>query len=608
MFRARCASCHGFEGLGSETGPALARNGMLRSRADWSLYRTISRGIPGTAMRGHDLAPRAIWQLVTYVRSLVIESAVLAGGRSVNVTPEHLRAASSDPSGWYTYSGDYRSQRFSRLTEIDTRSVSRLRVAWQYQSPSTENVVETTPLVVNGTIFLTEPPASVVALNAADGKVLWRYARLVPDGVSLCCGAVNRGVAILDSLVYFGTLDARLVALNARTGRVVWDRPVADWQAGYSITGAPLAVNDLIITGVGGGEYGIRGFITAFDAKTGEQRWRFWTVPAPSEPGSETWSGDSWKRGGAPSWLTGSYDPELNLVYWGIGNPGPNFNGDERAGDNLYSNSVVALDAKSGALQWHFQFTPHDEHDWDAVQVPVLVDAQIGNERRALMAWANRNAFYYLLDRRTGKFILARPFAKQTWAAGMDSAGRPKTLESSRPTKMGSRVYPSVAGATNWWSPAYSPRTGLMYVPTLEGSALVFRDPPRFLRNEMFLGSASQPSAEVQTSVRAIDVLTGEVRWDHALTTRMEWHRLGGILAVAGDVIFIGDDDVFYALDARTGAELWHFNTGGRIAAAPVTYTVNGQQFVALAAGRSLIAFTLEREGAQQRPLRRGGP
>jgi alcohol dehydrogenase (cytochrome c) len=589
-FRRHCASCHGVDGRGGGNGPSLVARLSLHGKSDWGLFRTIARGVPGTAMRGHELPPLTIWQLVAYLHTLRgVGSGAL--GPAVSVPFSKLLSAAADAAGWYTYSGDYQSHRFSHLDLINTRNVQRLQMVWQYQSSAPETVIESSPLVVNGVMYVTEPPSSVLALDAADGTLRWRFARLVPEGVALCCGPVNRGVAILDSLLYLATLDAHLVALNARSGRVVWDRPVADWRAGYNSTGAPLALKDMVITGVGGGENGIRGFIAAFDAATGQRRWQVSTVPSPRERGSETWSGDSWKTGGAPTWLTGSYDPALNLVYWGVGNPAPDFNGEERRGDNLYSNSVVALDADSGRMRWFFQFTPHDEHDWDAAQIPVLLDTDLRGTRRHLLAWANRNAFYYLLDRQTGQFLLARPFARQTWAAGIDSAGRPQALPSAHPSTSGSLVYPSVAGATSWWSPSFSPRTGLLYVPVLDASSVVFSEPVRYTRGEAFVGSIGQPSAQAQTGVRALDPLTGVVRWEHRFEPRTEWHRMGGTLSVAGDLVFIGDETAFYALDARTGAELWRLNTGGRIVAAPITYLANGKQYVAVAAGRSFMAF-----------------
>ena len=594
VFRRSCSSCHGIDARGGAIGPDLRPHGSVRTRSDWALYQRIERGIPGTAMRRHDLPPETIWQLVTYIQSLRSPEGVAPVGRPISVPFSKLLNADADSTGWYMYSGSYSSRRYSPLATINKRTVRRLRPSWQYQSGATETKFESSPLAIGGVLYFTEPPGNVVAVDALDGSVRWRYVRSIPDGMSLCCGAVNRGLAALDSLLYVGTLDAHLIALNARTGGVVWDRTVADWRDGYSITGAPLAIKNKVVTGVAGGEFGARGFLAAFDASTGRQSWRFWTVPSPGETGSETWSGDAWKHGGAPTWLTGSYDPALNLLYWGVGNPAPDFIGDERAGDNLYSNSVVALDPDSGTLRWHFQFTPHDEHDWDAVQIPVLIDVRYQGVQRSLMAWANRNAFFYLLDRKTGKFLLARPFSRQSWASSIDSSGRPRVLPSSRPTRHGTIIYPSVGGATNWWSPSFSPRTDLLYVPVVDDSSLVYNEVARYLRGEPFIGSVSQPSREIQSAVRALDPLTGQIKWEHKFEPKTSAHCISGILSVGGDLVFAGSERTLYALDAHTGAELWRFNTGGLICAAPITYMSNGRQYVALAAGRSLIAFALD--------------
>ena len=595
-FRRSCSSCHGVDAKSGRSGPNLVSGHSLTGGSDWALYRTIARGVPETAMRGHNLPPRTIWQLVDYIQRLRSGDTLTGpAGPAISVPFSKLLKSADDSTSWYTYSGDYRSNRYSRLSTINTRTVHRLRVAWQYQSGSTELKFESTPLAIGGLLYFTEPPGNVVAVDAVDGSVRWRYTRTIPDGISMCCGAINRGLAALDSLLYVGTLDAHLIALNARNGLVVWDHVVADWHDGYSITGAPLAVKSEIVTGVAGGDFGARGFLAAVDARTGNEKWRFWTVPAPGEKGFETWGGDSWKHGGSPTWLTGSYDSDQNLLFWGVGNPAPDFRGDERGGDNLYSNSVLALDADSGTLRWHFQFTPHDEHDWDAVQIPVLLDGRFKGEQRSLVAWANRNAFYYLLDRKTGRFLVAQPFARQTWAAGIDSvSGRPRVRPSSHPSHDGSLVYPQVDGATNWWSPTYSPRTGLFYVPVLEGGSVVYADRTNYESGELYMGSVNQLPHETTSLVRAIDPFTGRIKWEHAFETGSHRLGLGGLLSVAGDLVFAGSDRVFYALDARTGDVLWRFNAGGQIVAAPITFMNNGKQYVAVAAGRSLIAFALE--------------
>ena len=380
---------------------------------------------------------------------------------------ERIRRAEAEPGNWLTYSGNYFSHRFSSLKQITTANAVRLKPAWVYQIEA-RHKFETTPLVVDGVMYITEPPSDATALDVRTGRPLWKYRRTIPDDVIVCCGKVNRGAAILDDLLFLGTVDGHLVALDAGSGVVRWDVAVIDYKTAHSITGAPLVVKDKVVLGIAGGEYGVRGFVDAYEAKTGKRAWRFWTVPGPGEPGFETWAGDSWKTGAATTWVTGSYDPELNLIYWGVGNPGPDWNGDVRRGDNLYSDCLLALDADTGKLKWYFQFTPHDVHDWDATQVPVLVDAVFRGKRRKLILFANRNGFYYVLDRQTGEFLTGTPFIKQTWAKGLDEKGRPIRLPNTFPTAEGTLVYPHVGGGTNWFSPSYNPATKLFYVAAQE--------------------------------------------------------------------------------------------------------------------------------------------
>ena len=340
------------------------------------------------------------------------------------VTWERLLNAADEPENWLMYSGTLDSQRFSGLDQIHNRNVGELELKWAYQIPQLDRA-ETSPIVVDGVMFITEAPSNVVAVDAVTGRPYWRYDHELPEDLRICCGRNNRGVAILDETLYMSTLDAKLVAIDARTGNLLWSKEVADYAAGYSKTAAPLVVKDKIITGIAGGEFGIRGFLDSYDAVTGDLEWRTHTIPGPDHPDNQTWAGDSWRTGGSPTWITGSYDPDLNLVYWGTGNPGPDWNGDVRMGDNLYSDSALALNGDTGEMDWYFQFTPHDVHDWDAIQVPILADLQIGGEDRKVMMWANRNAFYYTLDRETGEFLVGEPFAKQTWAEGLDENGRP---------------------------------------------------------------------------------------------------------------------------------------------------------------------------------------
>ncbi|MET0337407.1 MAG: PQQ-binding-like beta-propeller repeat protein, partial [Caulobacter sp.] len=355
---------------------------------------------------------------------------------AAQVPYERIRKAESEPQNWLTYSGTYGGSRYSRLDGITRENVSRLRPAWVYQTKG-EGFFETTPIVVDGVMYVSEPGAAVTALDAATGRIFWTWSITLPKDVRTASapGPVNRGVAVLDDLVFVGTAHAHLYALDARSGAVRWDVVVGDNARGEFITAAPLAVNGKIIVGISGGDAGIRGFIDAYDAQTGRRVWRTYTVPAPGEPGSETWpAGDAWKVGAGATWVTGSYDPDLNLLYWGTGNPGPDFNGDARLGDNLYTASLLALDAETGAIKWHFQFSPHDLYDWDANHIPVLAEVPINGRKRKVVAVANRNGFYYVLDRATGEFLLGKPFARQTWAKGLDAKGRPIKLPGIAPT------------------------------------------------------------------------------------------------------------------------------------------------------------------------------
>ena len=500
--------------------------------------------------------------------------------------------AEREPGNWLTYSGNYSAHRYSPLDQINGQNVGRLKPAWVYQTSSAAQV-ETTPLVVDGVMYLTEPPSNVTALDTRTVRPLWRYQRTVPKDVRVCCGQVNRGVAILDELVFVGTVDAHLIALDAKTGAVRWDTTVADYKTAHAITVAPLAVRDKVIVGIAGGEYGVRGFIDAYSAKTGKLAWRFWTIPGPGEPGSETWAGDSWKTGSATTWTTGSYDPELNLVYWGTGNPGPDWNGDPRAGDNLYSDSVLALDADSGKLKWHFQFTPHDIHDWDSTQIPVLARAAVRGRERNVILFANRNAFYYVLDRATGEFLQGRPYGKQTWASGLDDRGKPVRIPHMEPSEEGTKVYPNVAGTTNWFSPSYSPATNLFYVAVRELGGVYYKGEASYKAGDSFAGGGvrDMPGEPGYGAIRALKPGSGEVQWEYKIFSP-PW---AGVFSTAGGLVFgsTNEGDVF-ALDAANGKPLWRFQTGGTAQANPMSYLSDGKQYVAVATGNAVFAFALD--------------
>src|SRR2546423_11623416 len=379
------------------------------------------------------------------------------------VTFERLLNSHKEPQNWLTYSGDFAGRRFSSLDQINTTNVRSLAAKWVYQTGATGKL-ETTPLVADGILYATAQDDRAFALDARTGRPIWIYQHQVPSDIRPCCGHVNRGLAILGDKVFLGTLDAHVIALDTKTGNVIWDVSAVDYKQGYSFTSAPLVVKNLVILGVSGGEYGIRGFIDAYDADTGQRKWRFYTVPGPGEPGHNTWEGESWQIGGAPAWITGVYDPATNQLFWPTGNPSPSNRGEGRAGDNLYSNTLLALNADTGKLNWHFQFTKHDEHDWDATQIPIMIDA--GSKH--LIAQANRNGFFYVVDRTNGKLLSANSYAKTTWSGGKDAEGRPVANKESSPTPEGRTVCPGAIASTNWMSPRFDSQTGPFYVPARE--------------------------------------------------------------------------------------------------------------------------------------------
>jgi alcohol dehydrogenase (cytochrome c) len=516
-------------------------------------------------------------------------SIAAASLRAQSISARDLATGFANPARWLTYSGDYSGQRHSPLTQITPANVSQLVPQWTFQT-AVPGKFEATPIVIDGTIYISGPLDHAWAINATTGRALWHYQRAIPSGVLACCGMVNRGLAVYGDRLYLATLDAHLVALDRRTGDVVFDVAIDDYLKGYAATAAPLVVDGRVIVGIAGGEYGIRGFLDAYDASSGARVWRFYTIPAPDEQGGETWTGDSWKTGGGPTWLTGTYDPELNVLFWGVGNPGPDYDGDSRAGDNLYSGSLVALDAVTGKLRWHFQFTPHDVHDWDANQIPVLADIPVQGRLRKVVLVANRNGFYYVLDRVSGAFITGRPFTDTTWAKELDSAGRPRVLADSAPSAGGSLICPDLYGGTNFMSPSFDPATRLFFVNARETCATFFHRPQVFRSGERFMAGIQRMSDRNFGALRALDAATGELMWEfrHALPS---W---AGVLTTASGVVFTGDagGDAL-ALDARSGKRLWSYSTGAPIYAAPTTVLVNGRQFLFLPAGMTLTAFAL---------------
>jgi len=519
--------------------------------------------------------------------------------REANVTPvpyERILRAAQEPQNWLTYSGTYLSQRYSGLNQITPENAKDLTLKWVFQSRSLEKH-EVTPLVVDGIMYTVQGINDVMAIDASTGKTIWSYL-YKPDPIARnCCGQETRGLAIQGDKVFLAALDTNIIALNSKTGKEIWKTQAADPKQRYSMTHAPLVIKDKVIAGVAGGEFGIRGFIAAWDVNTGKEVWRFYTVPGPGEPGHDTWAGDSWTHGAAPIWETGSYDPDTNLTFWGTGNAGPDWNGDARLGDNLYSSSVIALDADTGKLKWYYQFSPHNEFDWDSTQIPVLADIQFQGSPRKVMLWANRNGMFYVLDRTNGKFLLGKPFAKVNWATGFDEVGRPIRTPGIEPTKEGTLVYPGNQGATNWYNPSFSPRTGLFYIPTWENSSSIYskgEKPPEYDVTKSFSGDFPKPgnaNEDVYSAIRAIDPNTGDRKWEFRLAAAS---TEAGVLTTAGDVLFSGGrDGQFYALNARDGKLLWETNLGPSVSAGPMTYMVNGKQYISIQCGNALYTFGL---------------
>lgn len=503
-----------------------------------------------------------------------------------DISSQQLLDGLKNPSRWLSYSGDYSGQRHSPLTQITPSNVQQLTVQWAFQTGALGRF-EATPIVVDGMIYVTGPNNYAWAIDARTGRRIWTYQRPLPE---LPGTNVNRGFAVFGNKLYMTTIDAHLIALDMKTGNVVWDSVIDERRRGYYATIAPLVVRDKVVVGIGGADEGTRGFIDAFDAETGKRSWRFWTVPEPGAPGSDTWTGNAWEHGGGSAWLTGTYDPELNLIYWGTGNPAPDLLGEVRQGDNLYTAAVVALDPDTGKLRWHYQFTPHDTRDWDAVQIPVLADINAGGTRRKVLMLANRNGFFYTLDRTNGKLIVGKPFVQTTWAKEVGADGRPIELPGSQPTEKGSLICPDVTGATNWNSPAFNPATGLFYVTAREACATFYAWRQEFIEDRDFFGGAGMRAGRGYGAVRAIDPLTGQVKWESKQFTP----SVSGLLTTASSLVFGGDaDGSITAYDARNGRVLWNFQTGAGILAAPSTVMVGGKQLVLIGSGTTLFAFGL---------------
>jgi len=550
-------------------------------------------------------------RIIRRVAAAIAIAVVAIAPLRAQVSFERILRAAQEPQNWLTYSGTLFGHRYTALTQITPANVKNLELQWVFQTRGPAEATEkseATPLVVDGVMYTVLSPNHVVALDAATGRMFWMYSPRLSQLSRVCCGRINRGLAILGDALFMGTIDGHLIAIDAKTGKPLWDTTISKPELGYSFTMAPLVVKDKVIMGPAGGEYGIRGFIAAYDAKTGKEVWRFNTVPGPGEPGHETWTDDkgAWQHGGGSIWVTGSYDPDANLMYWGVGNPGPDWNADPRPGDNLYTDSVVALEPDSGKLRWHYQFTPHDEFDYDSTQIPILADLEWKGRPRKVMLWANRNGFVYVLDRVTGEFLLGKAFVKQNWNLGFDN-GRPVRDPKAKPTPEGTRIEPGTQGGTNWYSPSFSPRTGLFYVSAWDNYSAISRyaEVAPWEDGKKYTGRAPagpgggaagrmpvtyRTEEEGYGAVRAIDPKTGDKKWDFKMVDYTE----SGVLTTASDLLFSGGrEGHFFALDARTGELLWKTNLGGTVASGPITFAVDGKQYVAVAGEGALYVFGL---------------
>jgi len=620
-YESLCARCHGSDGTGGEM--ALSIVERIETRTDEELFEIVRAGLPG--MPGFRLADDAMRELGGFLRTLqpgqakapkrdrvdAGEGRILDGivlNRSsldlqlrtdderihlLRKAGERYREVTSS-AHWPTYHGDYRGNRYAELDGIDKANVGRLALKWLFALPGSSRL-QVTPVVVEGIMYVTGAN-ECYALDAGNGRRLWHYRRpRTPGLVGDASAGINRGVAVSGDRLFMVTDHAHLIALNRFTGRLLWEAEMADWRENYGATSAPLAASGLVISGTSGGDEGVRGFFAAFDEKTGEEAWRFWTVAKRGEPGSETWQGKDIEHPCATAWLTGTYDSELGTLYWPTGNPCPDFDGDHRLGDNLYSDSILALDVKTGRLKWHYQYTPHDVWDWDAQQPPVLVDIDWQGVGRKLLLHANRNGFFYVLDRVTGELLRATPFVKKlTWAREIGTDGRPVRNPGQEPSLEGTWVCPPVEGATNWFSTSFHPGTGLYYVQTLEKCNIFRKKASDWQAGSSYYSGSTRtpPEDSPQKILRAIDVRTGEIAWELPQTGPGDsW---GGTLATKGGLVFFGEDSgAFMAADAANGKVLWQFQTNQLWKASPMTYEFDGQQIVAVASGPNILAFAL---------------
>ncbi|MEP6715685.1 MAG: PQQ-binding-like beta-propeller repeat protein [Terriglobia bacterium] len=626
LFENRCSGCHGSDGNGGELGPPIAR--LQRILTDTQIATTVSQGLPTRGMPAFNVSATDMPTLIAFVRTLRPRrigfqphpvKAVLVTGRIIDGTAvaegfQELQVSTPDKRihllreveggkyrevtsevNWSTYNGDPGGNRFTRLSQITKLNVKRVAPRWIFTMPNVTGL-EVTPVVVDGIMYVTSAN-ECYALDAGSGRQIWHYQRPRTRGlIGNAAGGANRGVAVDGDKAYMVTDNAHLIALNRGDGTVAWETEIADWKLNYNATSAPLVVGNLVIAGTAGGEEGARGFVAAYDKTSGKEAWRFWTVPLKGEPGSETWKGKGIDHGAAVAWFTGVYDAETDTVFWQTGNPGEDYNGDDREGDDLYSDCILALDAKTGKLKWHYQTTPHDLWDWDTTETPLVINANWQGQPRKLLVQGNRNGFFYVFDRVTGKLLLGKQFIKElTWAAGIGPDGRPIMKPDQKPSEKGTRVCPSQDGATNWYSPSFNPATGLFYMQTNEKCSVYSKRPQDFELGHAFLGGAQRVDASPtpQRILRALDLRTGNVKWEiPQVGTANSW---GGTIATATGLVFFGEDSgAFVAADATTGKVLWSFQTSQNWKGSPMAYQFDGKEYIGVAAGSTIMAFGLE--------------
>jgi alcohol dehydrogenase (cytochrome c) len=624
QFAAYCAGCHGSDGSGSVKGPAIAMLPNVKALSDAELMGIVRNGVPGKGMPAlPQLGEENTRAVVRFLRTLQAVSGSAGNGKGaqdagpiapdvavpasakVNAAVEAVGLAQVDvhqsdlnqkeaKENWVSYNGDYSGRRYSAMTEITPANVQNLKPAWSFHTTGA-GVLEVTPVVVARVMFVTRSN-DAYALDARTGKLLWHHEHPLSAGlIDDAAGHINRGVAVLGTRLYMETDNAHLLCLDARTGKLVWDVAYATGNKNYGATSAPLIVKDKVLVGTSGGDDGVRGFVAAFDTQTGKEVWRFWTIPGPGEKGAESWPGEMYLHGGGTTWMPGTYDAELNTIYWGTSNPSPDFDGSVRPGDDLYTSSLLALDPDTGKLKWYFQFSPHDLYDYDAVQTPVLVDAMFRGQPRKLVVTANRNGFLYILDRTDGTYLYSKQFIEvMNWAKGIDEKGRPIS-NNLVPNEKGVTVCPSYSGGTNWYSPTYDPATNRFYFRSLEECSLFQGKREPFQEGQGYYSTGTgHPEGNPPDwgFINAFDMGTLDFAWRYRLIGPE--NATAGVMSTAGGLVAFGNDDLGFQInDAQTGKPLWTFGLGHGMHASPMGYGIAGKQYFAVADGDDIFAFAL---------------